>query len=90
MEGVVPEPTGTGRWRLIAERCTECDAPTGRAGRDEDSIYVCYPDDEIGPLCDTCRDNHWVCGECGECGEGVRSHDVTYERLHDGCGGICE
>lgn len=32
------------------ETCCQCDEPTGRAGRAEDSIYI----EEIGPLCETC------------------------------------
>lgn len=42
------------------ERCVECDAFTGRAGRGEDSLY--FPDD-LGPLCRDCwRD--LVCVTC--------------------------
>lgn len=38
------------------ERCCECDDPTGRAGRGDDSIYaeVVATGDEIGPLCSEC------------------------------------
>ena len=40
------------------EYCCECDNPTGRAGRAEDSIYAEYMmgGDEIGPLCWNCYD----------------------------------
>ena len=38
------------------EYCCECDSPTGRAGRGEDSIYAEFMigGDEIGPLCWEC------------------------------------
>lgn len=68
------------------EYCVECDQPTGKAGRSEDSIYIEYPDKEVGPLCEECRDKHWVCEECGE---GVYPNKVTYDERHEGCGGIC-
>ena len=32
------------------EYCSKCGEPTGRAGRDEDSIYI----GETGPLCENC------------------------------------
>ena len=35
------------------EYCCECNQPTGRAGRGEDSIYI----GDWGPLCEECRDN---------------------------------
>ena len=39
------------------ERCAECDEPTGRAGRSDDSIYLEGWDGvERGPLCETCRE----------------------------------
>ena len=34
------------------ELCIECGSPTGRAGKDDDSIYI----GDHGPLCETCRD----------------------------------
>ena len=68
------------------EYCSECGLPTGRAGKAEDSIYIEYPDKEVGPLCESCRDHYWVCEECGQ---GVYPINVTYEELHEGCGGIC-
>jgi hypothetical protein len=68
------------------EYCCECDQPTGRAGRGEDSIYIAYPDKEVGPLCEECRKAYWVCAKCGE---GVYPNSVTYHDLHDGCGGEC-
>ena len=68
------------------EICTECDKPTGRAGRSDDSIFLQYPDKEVGPLCEECRRKHWVCDECGEA---VYSKYVTSEELHKGCGGRC-
>ena len=36
------------------ERCCDCDDPTGRAGRADDSLYVETEDDVIGPLCAEC------------------------------------
>lgn len=68
------------------EYCDECGALTGRAGRHDDSIFIWYPDKEIGPLCEECREKHWVCDECGE---GVYPEKVTYEERHEGCGGMC-
>ena len=46
------------------ETCCLCDAPTGKAGRSDDSIYHIIQEnfhnyvegDEIGPLCDDCND----------------------------------
>lgn len=35
------------------ERCCVCDEPTGKAGRDEDSLYRENGD---GPYCETCWD----------------------------------
>ena len=32
------------------ELCVLCDAPTGRAGRAEDSLYI----DDDGPYCEEC------------------------------------
>ena len=72
--------------QLKLEYCWECGEPTGKAGRGDGSIYINYPDKEVGPLCNECRNNHW---ECEECGEGVYSHNVTYECRHEGCGGLC-
>lgn len=68
------------------EFCSECDQPTGNAGRIDGSIYIEYPDKEIGPLCDECRLKHWVCEKCGQ---GVYPENVTYEETHEGCGGAC-
>ena len=41
------------------EYCCECDNPTERAGRSEDSIYADFMigGDEIGPLCWKCYEN---------------------------------
>lgn len=36
------------------EVCCKCGAATGRAGRADDSIYIEYNGDEIGPLCEDC------------------------------------
>lgn len=68
------------------EYCSECDNETGKAGRYEDSIYILYPDKEIGPLCDKCSDKYWVCGKCGE---GVYPGNITHQEKHQGCGGNC-
>ena len=39
------------------ERCCACDAPTGRAGQGEDSLYLDFPDGaHFGPLCEECYD----------------------------------
>ncbi len=38
------------------ELCCECQAETGRAGRDEDSLYVDTPTGERGPFCQSCCD----------------------------------
>ena len=39
------------------EYCCICDSPTGRAGKDDDSIYIDCPDgSKIGPLCEDCFD----------------------------------
>ena len=35
------------------ELCCECNSPTGRAGRGEDSIYYL---DGLGPFCEDCHD----------------------------------
>ena len=44
------------------ERCVECDEPTGRAGRDDDSMYcdVCG----AGPFCEGCYDEHEIGVTC--------------------------
>jgi hypothetical protein len=44
------------------ERCVECDEPTGRAGRDDDSLYcdVCG----AGPFCEKCYDEHEIGVTC--------------------------
>lgn len=68
---------------MSLEYCENCDAPTGRA---DDSIFIYYPDKEIGPLCEECRKLHWVCEKCGE---GVYPLNVTYQETHEGCGGVC-
>ena len=36
------------------ELCSECEAETGRAGREEDSLYVETSKGERGPLCQAC------------------------------------
>lgn len=68
------------------EYCSECSCETGNAGRMEDSIFIMYPDYEVGPLCDKCREAHRVCEKCGE---GVPSNLVTFDNTHEVCGGIC-
>jgi hypothetical protein len=68
------------------EICCECGKPTGRAGKHDDSIYILYPDKEIGPLCEECRDKHWVCEKCGL---GVYPEDVLFDETHESCGGRC-
>jgi len=51
------------------EYCQECDQPTGKAGRDEDSLYCdeCWEHD--GPFCEQCHtvhiNRHWTCEYCG-------------------------
>ena len=67
------------------ELCAECDEPTGKSGRSEDSIYIFYSDGtEAGPLCDSCADKRSICEQCGE---GVYPEWVTWDGLHEGCGG---
>lgn len=39
---------------MSLEHCSECDQETGGSGRGEDSIYIEYKDQEIGPLCKEC------------------------------------
>lgn len=39
---------------LTLERCSECDEPTGNAGRYDDSLYIETDGKEIGPLCSEC------------------------------------
>lgn len=68
------------------EHCSECGELTGGAGREEDSIYVPYPDKTVGPICADCRKKHWVCEKCGK---GAYFEDVTFEGTHMGCGGEC-
>ena len=38
------------------ERCYDCDEPTGRAGRGDDSLYCEYCDK--GPFCPDCFNGH--------------------------------
>lgn len=42
------------------ERCRECDDPTGRAGRGDDSLYCdsLSCDDGTGPFCEDCFEKH--------------------------------
>lgn len=59
---------------LELERCVDCDDPTGRAGRADDSLYC---DCGAGPFCGECHDEHgkrceeaddpWPDGVCPEC-----------------------
>lgn len=42
--------------KVEIEKCIFCDEPTGRAGRDEDSLY-CEQCDR-GPYCESCWDRH--------------------------------
>ena len=68
------------------EHCSECNEPTGRSGRSDDSIFVQYHDKEVGPLCEECRLSHFVCEKCGE---GVYPVNLTFQGEHEGCGGYC-
>lgn len=43
------------------ERCWDCDDPTGRAGRCDDSIYC---DCGLGPFCEECWGIHIAIGKC--------------------------
>lgn len=51
------------------ELCVECDEPTGKAGRCEDSLYLyaVSSGNEWGPLCEICYQFHaendglWTC-----------------------------
>ena len=38
---------------MTLETCCECDAPTGRAGQGEDSLYA----GNFGPYCEDCWDD---------------------------------
>lgn len=71
---------------MKTEHCSECDQPTGKAGRSDDSIYKIREGEEIGPLCDSCLDLMWVCLDCSEI---VPPNKVTFSELHEGCGGVC-
>jgi hypothetical protein len=64
------------------EHCCECDKPIGGV----DPMYVVYPDQEVGPLCEDCRSFHWVCEECSE---GVYPSNITMQETHKRCGGKC-
>jgi len=63
------------------EYCCECEEPTGRAGRHDDSIYIGGPDGEIGPLCEECYSKYTVCDNCGEVITDTKGayHDVEDE-----------
>ena len=51
---------------MSIERCSECNEPTGNAGRLEDSIYLSFEDGtELGPLCATCAYDYCTCEYCG-------------------------
>ena len=50
------------------ERCCKCDAPTGKAGREEDSLYA----GADGPYCEEC----W-CGVAGIYSDDVTTKDRT-------------
>ncbi len=53
-------------WLKDYEVCCECDELTGKAGIMEDSNFIKYEDgEEVGPLCDDCRNKRWVCEQCG-------------------------
>jgi hypothetical protein len=71
---------------MSLEICDDCGEPTEKAGRAEDSIFIQFPDKEIGPLCEGCRTKYWICESCGE---GVYPSNVTFYEKHDGCGGTC-
>ncbi len=47
------------------EYCENCNEPTGRAGRGEDSLYC--DEHDLGPLCPDCYDDHFK--ETGEAQE---------------------
>lgn len=69
------------------EYCITCGQKTGRAGKFEDSIYIQYEDQEVGPLCKECRHEHFVCNACGA---GVYPKDLSLAGRHIGCWGLCE
>lgn len=68
------------------EHCEICDEATGNAGVGDGSIFIEYPDKTVGPLCDACRNTHWVCEKCDQ---GVYPNSVTFQETHEGCGGTC-
>lgn len=45
------------------EYCCECDQPTGRAGRTEDSLFT---EDDRGPFCSECWDHLGLVDKCEE------------------------
>ena len=49
----------------MEEHCCQCDEPTGRAGRADDSLYCC----DLGPFCEECYNEHLKtehrCSVCG-------------------------
>ncbi len=57
---------------MTLETCCECDAPTGRAGKGEDSLYV----DDNGPYCEGCWED--VCGLCGRPGANKIPHPIHW------------
>lgn len=54
------------------EMCVECDCPTGRAGRNEDSLYAGH----MGPYCEDC----W-CDVPDKLAEMVESQQQQIKRL---------
>lgn len=68
------------------EHCCLCDGLTGRAGKDEDSIYVVLAEIQVGPLCVDCRNNFTVCEDCNYV---VTDNDINEQGTHACCGGKC-
>lgn len=58
---------------MALEVCCQCDSPTGRAGRADDSLYT---DSDWGPYCEECwaDTEYWRCLTDEKVSEIVRLH----------------
>lgn len=64
------------------EMCCKCDEPTGRAGKQDDSLYL---EDGSGPYCEACfeaaqQSVHSDEAKCPQCGE-----PLAAAALHEFC-----
>ena len=75
--------------RTDYELCCECGNPTGRAGKDDDSLYC--PACDSGPFCEACYDSHiWhvLPGEVGALKkeiENLRESREFWKGQYQGC-----